>query len=43
MGRQAGRAERSGVGFGHATPVDDPTRLADSEIHVDATATTCAA
>lgn len=44
MGRQAGRVERSGVGFGHVhSAVDDLVRLADSEIHLDVKAITCAA
>ncbi|MGW2683305.1 IS481 family transposase, partial [Streptomyces sp. NPDC001414] len=44
LGRQAGRARRSGVGFDYVhSAVDDHTRLAYSEIHNDEKAATCAA
>ncbi len=43
LGRQAGRATRSNVGFDYVhSAVDDHSRLAYSEIHPDETATTCA-
>ncbi|WP_443333887.1 IS481 family transposase [Streptomyces sp. TSRI0395] len=43
LGRQAGRATRSNVGFDYVhSAVDDHSRLACSEIHPDETATTCA-
>ncbi|WP_323376190.1 IS481 family transposase [Streptomyces sp. RB17] len=44
LGRQAGRARRSSVGFDYVhSAVDDHSRLAYSEIHPDEKATTCAA
>ncbi|MEU1000241.1 IS481 family transposase [Streptomyces tibetensis] len=44
LGRQAGRATRSGMGFDYIhSAVDDHTRLAYSEIHGDEKAATCAA
>ncbi|WP_433539829.1 IS481 family transposase [Streptosporangium sandarakinum] len=44
LGRQAGRANRSSVGFDYIhSAVDDHTRLAYSEIHSDEKAATCAA
>ncbi|MFD5971507.1 IS481 family transposase, partial [Streptomyces sp. NPDC060311] len=44
LGRQAGRATRSNVGFDYIhSAVDDHTRLAYSEIHDDEKAATCAA
>jgi hypothetical protein len=44
LGRQAGRARRSSVGFGYVHfAVDDHSRLAYSEIHEDEKAATCAA
>ncbi|MFJ9908823.1 IS481 family transposase [Streptomyces sp. NPDC101152] len=44
LGRQAGRAKRSSVGFDYVhSAVDDHTRLAYSEIHPDEKAATCAA
>ncbi|MBJ6636823.1 IS481 family transposase [Streptomyces sp. DHE7-1] len=44
LGRQAGRAQRSNVGFDYIhSAVDDHTRLAYSEIHPDEKAATCAA
>ncbi|WP_330346849.1 IS481 family transposase [Streptomyces sp. NBC_00582] len=44
LGRQAGRATRSGMGFDYVhSAVDDHTRLAYSEIHGDEKAATCAA
>ncbi|MFD3622990.1 IS481 family transposase, partial [Streptomyces sp. NPDC058676] len=44
LGRQAGRARRSNVGFDYVhSAVDDHSRLAYSEIHDDEKATTCAA
>ena len=43
LGRQAGRATRSGMGFDYVhSAVDDHSRLAYSEIHGDETAATCA-
>ncbi|MET7364205.1 IS481 family transposase [Streptomyces sp. NPDC005562] len=43
LGRQAGRARRSNVGFDYVhSAVDDHTRLAYSEIHADEKADTCA-
>ncbi|MDQ0811924.1 transposase InsO family protein [Streptomyces sp. B3I7] len=44
LGRQAGRATRSGMGFDYIhSAVDDHTRLAYSEVHGDEKAATCAA
>ncbi|MFE5192076.1 IS481 family transposase [Streptomyces sp. NPDC056628] len=44
LGRQAGRATRSGMGFDYIhSAVDDHSRLAYSEIHADEKAATCAA
>ncbi|MFI8244436.1 IS481 family transposase [Streptomyces sp. NPDC085866] len=44
LGRQAGRARRSSVGFDYVhSAVDDHSRLAYSEIHSDEKAATCAA
>ncbi len=44
LGRQAGRARRSSVGFDYVhSAVDDHSRLAYSEIHPDEKAATCAA
>jgi hypothetical protein len=44
LGRQAGRARRSNVGFDYVhCAVDDHSRLAYSEIHPDEKAATCAA
>ncbi|MGW1275290.1 IS481 family transposase, partial [Streptomyces sp. NPDC002491] len=44
LGRQAGRTRRSNVGFDYVhSAVDDHTRLAYSEIHLDEKAATCAA
>jgi len=44
LGRQAGRAGRSSVGFDYVhSAVDDHSRLAYSEIHPDEKAATCAA
>lgn len=44
LGRQAGRARRSNVGFDYVhSAVDDHSRLAYSEIHPDEKADTCAA
>jgi transposase InsO family protein len=44
LGRQAGRATRSSVGFDYVhSAVDDHTRLAYSEVHADGKAATCAA
>lgn len=44
LGRQAGQANRSSVGFDHIhSAADDHTRPAYSEIHSDEKATTCAA
>ncbi|MFI1500993.1 IS481 family transposase [Streptomyces platensis] len=44
LGRQAGRATRSSMGFDYVhSAVDDHTRLAHSEIHDDEKAATCAA
>ncbi|MFI8233890.1 IS481 family transposase [Streptomyces sp. NPDC085900] len=44
LGRQAGRARRSSVGFDYVhSAIDDHTRLAYSEIHSDEKAATCAA
>jgi len=44
LGRQAGRATRSGAGFDYVhSAVDDHSRLAYSEIHPDEKAATCAA
>jgi transposase InsO family protein len=44
LGRQAGRATRSGMGLDYIhSAVDDHTRLACSEIHPDEKAATCAA
>ncbi|MCX4637066.1 IS481 family transposase [Streptomyces sp. P9-2B-2] len=44
LGRQAGRATRSNMGFDYVhSAVDDHTRLAYSEIHSDERAPTCAA
>ncbi|MFD4263383.1 IS481 family transposase [Streptomyces sp. NPDC058534] len=44
LGRQAGRATRSNMGFDYIhSAVDDHTRLAYSEIHDDEKAATCAA
>ena len=44
LGRQAGRARRSSMGFDYIhSAVDDHTRLAYSEIHGDEKAATCAA
>ncbi|WP_190009930.1 IS481 family transposase [Streptomyces griseoviridis] len=43
LGRQAGRARRSSMGFDHIhSAVDDHSRLAHSEIHPDEKAATCA-
>ncbi|WP_330350875.1 IS481 family transposase [Streptomyces sp. NBC_00582] len=43
LGRQAGRATRSGMGFDYIhSAVDDHSRLAYSEIHADEKAATCA-
>ncbi|WP_045563648.1 IS481 family transposase [Streptomyces sp. FxanaA7] len=43
LGRQAGRARRSNMGFDYIhSAVDDHSRLAYSEIHGDEKATTCA-
>jgi len=43
LGRQAGRARRSSVGFDYVhSAVDDHTRLAYSEVHADEKAATCA-
>ncbi|WP_244890453.1 IS481 family transposase [Streptomyces cyaneofuscatus] len=43
LGRQAGRATRSNVGFDYVhSAVDDHSRLAYSEIHPDEKVTTCA-
>ncbi|MER5981484.1 IS481 family transposase, partial [Streptomyces sp. NPDC001857] len=43
LGRQAGRATRSSMGFDYVhSAVDDHTRLAYSEVHADEKATTCA-
>ncbi|MFJ7264533.1 IS481 family transposase [Streptomyces globosus] len=43
LGRQAGRARKSGVGYDYVhSAVDDHTRLAYSEIHHDEKADTCA-
>ncbi len=43
LGRQAGRATRSGMGFDYVhSAVDDHTRLAYSEIHDDEKVATCA-
>ncbi|WP_263165303.1 IS481 family transposase [Streptomyces sp. SCSIO ZS0520] len=43
LGRQAGRATRSSMGFDYIhSAVDDHSRLAYSEIHPDEKATTCA-
>ena len=44
LGRQAGRATRSGMGFDYIhSAVDDHSRLAYSEVHPDEKAATCAA
>jgi transposase InsO family protein len=44
LGRQAGRATRSSIGFDYIhSAVDDHSRLAYSEIHPDEKAATCAA
>ncbi|MFE0649182.1 IS481 family transposase [Streptomyces sp. NPDC059534] len=44
LGRQAGRATRSGMGFDYVhSAVDDHSRLAYSEIHGDEKVATCAA
>ncbi|MFF5017611.1 IS481 family transposase [Streptomyces sp. NPDC001165] len=44
LGRQTGRANRSGMGFDYIhSAVDDHSRLAYSEIHSDEKAATCAA
>jgi hypothetical protein len=44
LGRQAGRATRSDMGFDHVhSAVDDRTRLTYSEVHTDEKAATCAA
>ncbi len=44
LGRQAGRATRSSMGFDYVhSAVDDHTRLAYSEVHGDEKAATCAA
>ncbi|MGW2779630.1 IS481 family transposase [Streptomyces olivaceoviridis] len=44
LGRQAGRARRSSVGFDYVhSAVDDHSRLAYSEVHPDEKAVTCAA
>ncbi|MFI6377799.1 IS481 family transposase, partial [Streptomyces sp. NPDC050546] len=43
LGRQAGRATRSGMGFDYIhSAVDDHSRLAYSEVHPDEKAATCA-
>ncbi|MFE9932945.1 IS481 family transposase [Streptomyces sp. NPDC005533] len=43
LGRQAGRARKTGVGYDYVhSAVDDHTRLAYSEIHTDEKADTCA-
>jgi hypothetical protein len=43
LGRQAGRAARSAMGFDYIhSAVDDHTRLAYSEIHPDEKVATCA-
>lgn len=43
LGRQAGRARRSSVGFDYIhSAVDDHSRLAYSEVHADEKAVTCA-
>lgn len=44
LGREAGRARRSSMGFDYVhSAVDDHSRLAYSEIHADEKAATCAA